>query len=742
MYISKVRYINMKKNAIYKTTIFTLFFTLTLLGCETNDSGSTKKISVTGVSLSYNTYELEVGKSVTLRANIEPTDATNKNVTWSSSDTLVATVENGKVKGVSTGEAVITVATADGGFTDTCRFTVSPKEEEQYIPDTSDPDIFFVTTSTVQDSDKNKDGEYEYTLSSTYKQIYVNLPDQKVVINLSGATIENSENSPIYVATCDSIDISAVKKTTSYIKDTRSVYTQEDPSQGKGAIFVEDGDLKLKSTGTLDIQAGYYNGIHGKDDVTIQKQTLSITAVNHGIRGNDSVTIKSGVINISCGGDGIHSDNSDISDKGNQRGNVTVNGGTITVNSLGDALSASYNAIFEETEDVVIKFTAKTDKYSSYEGESASVSESLIYLKMSSSTYGTGNYTYAANINGSWYPATYKGTISEQSGGGGGPGGPGGGSRTYYVYQFEKPLGANSFTLYRYNGKVTTYSTSSYESKSEGTTINSSYDMVYISIRSGRISLNGWSNYSNGSSCKGIKAENEIYIKGGTIDIEAYDDGIHANNDGTLENGETPLGNVNISGGTCTIASDDDGVHADGTLDISGGKVTVTKSYEGLEGNIVNVSGGECYATASNDGMNAGSGNSTPSITISGGYLDITVPASGDTDGIDSNGNYTQTGGVVIVKGPGSASSGDSPSSALDTDGSVKLSNCTLIVFGGIEKTPSASGVTKTLCSSSRVSTGKHSISFSKSEEVYETTLTSQTNGCVVYSNLGTATLS
>lgn len=84
-----------------------------------------KPVSATGVSLNTETLSLMTGDSETLVANVEPADATNKAVTWESSDTSVATVdENGEVTAVKAGEAVITVKTADGGFTDTCTVTV------------------------------------------------------------------------------------------------------------------------------------------------------------------------------------------------------------------------------------------------------------------------------------------------------------------------------------------------------------------------------------------------------------------------------------------------------------------------------------------------------------------------------------------------------------------------------------------------------------------------------------------
>lgn len=274
---------------------------------------------------------------------------------------------------------------------------------------------------------------------------------------------------------------------------------------------------------------------------------------------------------------------------------------------------------------------------------------------------------------------------------------------------------------------------------------NSAYDMVQVSVSSGKISFSSWSNYASGNSngadisAKGLKAENEVIITAGTIDIKSYDDAIHANNDGTLENGSSPLGNVTISGGNITLNASDDAIHADYTLEISGGRTEVTSAYEGLEGNLIKVSGGETYVYATDDGVNATSGKSSPNITVSGGLLDVAVPTNGDTDGIDSNGSLTITGGTVIAKGPGSASGNAFGAAAVDTDGTVSITGGSLIVFGGIEKTPSDSP-TKTLCSSNSVAAGTHTVSFSSAS--YTTTLKSASNGCVVFSHLGSATLS
>ncbi|MBN5322961.1 Ig domain-containing protein [Serratia marcescens] len=75
--------------------------------------------------LNKTTTSLAVGADETLTATVAPTDATNKEVSWSTSDAAKATVENGKVTGVAAGTATITVTTEDGDKTASCAVTVT-----------------------------------------------------------------------------------------------------------------------------------------------------------------------------------------------------------------------------------------------------------------------------------------------------------------------------------------------------------------------------------------------------------------------------------------------------------------------------------------------------------------------------------------------------------------------------------------------------------------------------------------
>ena len=188
------------------------------------------------------------------------------------------------------------------------------------------------------------------------------------------------------------------------------------------------------------------------------------------------------------------------------------------------------------------------------------------------------------------------------------------------------------------------------------------------------------------TSAKGLKAGTTVEISGGEFSLDCADDAVHSN------------GNVEISGGSFTIATGDDGVHADETAAISGGEILITACYEGIEGKVVDISGGEIDLTASDDGVNAADGSTSGSfggpfgggssdciIRISGGRL--TVDASGD--GLDSNGDLEISEGEIYVSGP--TSDGDG---ALDYDG-------TATITGGIVAAAGSSGMAQNFGSGS-----------------------------------------
>ncbi len=104
--------------------------------------GEPSQVAVTGVSLSPESINLNVENTTNLNASVSPNNATNKSVTWSSSNTSVATVsDSGIVSAIARGTAIITVTTIDGSKTDTSTVNVTDPDEE-----------VTVTLSPIQDA--------------------------------------------------------------------------------------------------------------------------------------------------------------------------------------------------------------------------------------------------------------------------------------------------------------------------------------------------------------------------------------------------------------------------------------------------------------------------------------------------------------------------------------------------------------------------------------------------------------
>ena len=117
-------------------------------------------VHVTGITVYPTTGTLYVGGTTTITPVIEPALATDKTVTWTSSNESVATVDNGVVTAIGIGNATITATTNDGGFTATAAITVQAKTavtvtgtdgSTTYDSESSDPQTFDATTLFVTD---------------------------------------------------------------------------------------------------------------------------------------------------------------------------------------------------------------------------------------------------------------------------------------------------------------------------------------------------------------------------------------------------------------------------------------------------------------------------------------------------------------------------------------------------------------------------------------------------------------
>lgn len=150
---------------------------------------------VVGVTLDQSNLELNEDESGTLIATVDPSDATNKNLSWESSDEAVATVDSdGKVTAVSGGSAIITVTTEDGNKTASCMVSVISKQ------------------SFVDSRDNNR---YKFAVIGNQTWMTENLRYLPSVVDSS---VGSDSAAYYYVFDYSGTDVAEAKETTNYQK--------------------------------------------------------------------------------------------------------------------------------------------------------------------------------------------------------------------------------------------------------------------------------------------------------------------------------------------------------------------------------------------------------------------------------------------------------------------------------------------------------------------------------------------
>lgn len=451
---------------------------------------------------------------------------------------------------------------------------------------------------------------------STSGQLAVNVdktaePEGKVVLNLEGLTLSNSSAAPIYVeAIGDEVQISAKNGTTNTISDGTShtdTYVDSDGNTNtvNGAIFSRD-DLKLKGKGTLIVNGNTEDGIVCKNDMKIWNGNITVNAADDGIRGNDSVRIGDpdaadysslsvtvNTNNGSSGGDGIKT-NSDEDGKGY----VTINGGTVNIDSYADGIQA------EQT------FTMNG-------GE------------LNITTYQGSNFTGSASGgNGGW--------------GGGMGGNDGNSNKTDISAKGIKAVGV-------YDEAGTTWQSGGDLIVNGGTiTIDSSDDSLHCG---GDMQLLGGS-MTLATADDGAHSDHALTIGSTGGDYDAPYVNITKSYEG-IEGVD-----ITQNSGTVMVTSSDDGYNAAGGADSSGnnnsggwgqgswGGPGGGSSSDGSQ--TMTFNGGYAYVNAAGDGL-----DSNGNIYFNGGYVFVsqTGGGNGPLDCGDSNNSITYSGGTVIAAG-------------------------------------------------------------------------------------------
>lgn len=664
-----------KGNCVMKKSIIIIFICFMLLcsGCEKpNDfGGSNGGIGGGADGTNSGNYSHPNDSSAVHEHTYDGVWLYDQNSHWQA-----ATCEHSDEKGYLEAHSYSLLSTDAYGYTlyrcNVCGYEKSEKSQVIVNCVQGSADCYTVSDDVITFSGITQDSVY--SLSGIFSgSILIDVNDDyKFEIELQNFSLYSSVTNPITAIGGDKIKITAKKDTLNYIYDLREQIDDTNQTLHKAAVYCES-DLSVQGKGSLSVISENNNGIHSKDDLEVKNLNLSVNCQDNALKGNDSVTLTDcNAVLIAKTGDGIKTSNSDISSKGKQRGSVKISGGSIEINAACDGIDAAYNA---EIDQENTNITIYTDKYSQYSQEVTDVSNNVYYIRYNNQNYNFSVKYYNSDDDYIWENASFFKNVSF-------------GREKYYYYSFAVRSGYQKIKVFVYNSSQEQGQETNYVMCSDYLTWNTLYDTLVLSSHG-----YSWTNYTTAQngfgggpggghggpsggfggmdggntdkgdhSTKGIKAANEVVIYNGTISIKSYDDAIHANNGELLENGEQSIGNVNILGGKITLYSNDDGIHADGTVTISGGDITVTNSYEGVEGNKVVVSNGNLYIVSLDDGIN-GTGTSGTSIEISGG--NIYVYAGGD--GVDSN-SMTSYSGIAFSGGTSVIISTSNGNSAIDTE--------------------------------------------------------------------------
>ena len=471
---------------------------------------------------------------------------------------------------------------------------------------TCDSDAVKIDSNTVTITDE---GTYILSGSLSDGMIIIDAEEaDKPQLVFDGVSITSETCAPLYILNADKVFITLADGSENSLANGGE-FTQIDDNNIDGAVFSKQ-DLTFNGSGNLTVTSPADHGIVCKDDLVFTGGIYTVSSASHGIDANDSVRIADATLTVTSGKDGIHTENSDDSSKGF----FYMKSGKINIEAEGDGISAGAYAQIKNGEFDILA--------------------------------GGGSENGTKASSDSW------GNFGGHGGGMGGHGGSMMGQKPDI-----NPTGMSLSSVTDTASTDTEESTSMKGIKSEGNLV----------VENGTFKIN--------SADDSLHSNSSLTISGGTFEIASGDDGIHAEEklkitNGTINITESYEGlealDIAVSDGDISLVATDDGLNAAGGTDSSG-----------MGGRDNGMFGG-----GGPGGMMGASSNG--SIVISGGKLHIN--ASGD--GIDANGTIEITGGYTVVVGP---TVGDT--ATLDYDSSAVISGGTFIGTG-------ASGMAQTFSSS------------------------------------------
>ncbi len=430
-----------------------------------------------------------------------------------------------------------------------------------------------------------KEGTYVLSGTLTDGMIIVNTAKtDKVQLVFNGVSMHSAADAPLYILQTDKVFLTLAENTENTLFNG-GTFTVRDDNNIDAVIFSKE-DLTINGTGKLTIQSPGGHGIVSKDELTITGGTLNIQSSGHGMTGKDGIGLDNTVLTVVAGKDGIHAEHDEDADKGY----VYIKNGRYNITAEGDGISASAQLQIDDgTFDIVT---------------------------------GGGSENGDKHTSDNWggFP-------------GGGMGGMGGGTRP------NRP-----------GGRAITDVT-----ETDSTSIKGLKATNGLTIGGGMFNMDCADDAVHGNS--------DVTVTGGSFTIATGDDGFHADNALTIAGGTIVITesyegleglHVVVSGGDVRAKSSDDGINAAGGTDQSGmGGIREDQFGGGRPGGMggasngsITISGGKVYINASGDGIDANG-----ALKITGGYTVVCGPTQGDTATLDYDTSAIISGGTFIGTG-------------------------------------------------------------------------------------------
>lgn len=476
-----------------------------------------------------------------------------------------------------------------------------------------DSDAVAISGSTVTITDE---GSYILSGSLDDGMIIVNAEKtDKVHLILDGVTIHSETSAPLYILQADKVFVTTAADSENILSNG-GTFTAIDENSIDAVIFSKE-DLTLNGSGALTITSPAGHGIVSKDSLKVTSGSYDISCASHALSGKDDVCIANARFTIVSGKDGIHAENTDDA----ALGFVYIQSGDFAISAEGDGISA---ASYLQIEDGSFSVTA-----------------------------GGGSE------NGEEHSSEFWGSFM---GGGRQQGGRGGGFTGEAPAEMPEnmPEGAPSdLPEDMPQGEMPGEPPDAAQSAETEETADSSSDSTSMKgIKAGGELIVNGGTFAIDSADDAVHSNASLTVNGGTFAIATGDDAFHADDTltvtgGTIEISESYEGleglHVVISGGGITLTATDDGINAAGGNDQSGAGGRDGMFGGGMaasSGGSVLISGGTLDVTASGDGIDA---NGT--LEITGGSITICGPAQGDTATLDYDLSAVISGGTFIGTG-------------------------------------------------------------------------------------------